>query len=135
MAKNGNLLLNVGPSGGAGVLVPEQLSRLRGIGEWLSTGHEAIYDTLPWRQAEATTTTGLSVTFTHKDSTLYVTVIGRPTGPKLVVQDLRIRGTATALTDGSTVRIESAGRDTAFVFAKPLQGRFSPIIKVTEAGS
>jgi alpha-L-fucosidase len=33
------------------VLVPEQMSRLRGIGEWLGTGREAIYDKRPWRQA------------------------------------------------------------------------------------
>ena len=52
-----------------------------------------------------------------------------------MVQDLRIQGTATALADGSTVRIESAGRDTTFVFAKPLDGRFSPVIRVTGAGS
>jgi alpha-L-fucosidase len=134
VAKNGNLLLNVGPSGGEGVLVPEQMSRLRGIGEWLSSGREAIYDTRPWRQAEATTTTGLPVTFTQKDGTLYMTVIGRPTGPKLVVKDLHIQGAATVLADGSTVRIASEGSDTAFVFAKPLDGQFSPVIRVAGAG-
>jgi alpha-L-fucosidase len=135
VAKNGNLLLNVGPSGGEGVVVPEQMSRLRGLGEWLRTGGEAVYDTRPWRQAEATTTTGLPVTFTQKDGTLYLTVIGRPTGSKVVVQDFRIQGTATALADGSTVRIVSAGGDTAFHFAEPLDARFSPIIRVTGAGS
>jgi alpha-L-fucosidase len=34
-ANNGMLLLNVGPSGGEGVIVPEQLSRLRDIGAYL----------------------------------------------------------------------------------------------------
>jgi len=34
-ANNGALLLNVGPSGGEGIIVPEQLSRLRDIGAYL----------------------------------------------------------------------------------------------------
>jgi alpha-L-fucosidase len=135
VAKNGNLLLNVGPSGGEGVLVPEQMSRLRGIGDWLSTGGEAIYHTRPWRQPAATTTTGLAVVFTQKGGTLYVTVIGRPTGPEVVVRDVRIQGAATALADGSTVRIVPAGRDTTFRFDAPLDGRFAPTIRVTGSGS
>ncbi|MFC4587556.1 alpha-L-fucosidase [Sphaerisporangium corydalis] len=135
VAKNGNLLLNVGPSGGEGVLVPEQLSRLRGMGEWLDTAGEATFDTRPWRQAEATTTAGLPVTFTQKNGTLYVTVLGRPTGTRLVVKNLHLQGAATMLADGSKVRIASEGKDTAFTFTKPLNGRFSPIIRVPEAAS
>ncbi|GIM89974.1 alpha-L-fucosidase [Paractinoplanes toevensis] len=134
VAKNGNLLLNVGPSGGEGVLVPEQLNRLRGIGEWLRTSHDAIYDTRPWRQAAATTTTGLPAAFTHKDDTLYMTFIGRPTGSRLVVEDLTLRGTATTLADGSTVRMAPEGRDTAFIFASALDGAFSPVVRVPGVG-
>jgi len=133
VARNGNLLLNVGPSGGAGIIVPEQLSRLRGIGEWLGAGAEAVYGTSPWRQAEATTTTGLPVTFTRRGATVYVTFIGRPTGTKLVVRDLRLQGTATVLGDGSAVRVTAEGADTAFVFARPLDGRFSPAVRVAVA--
>jgi alpha-L-fucosidase len=134
VAKNGNLLLNVGPRGGEGVLVPEQLSRLHGIGEWLTAGGEAIYRTRPWRQAETVTIDGLPVTFTQKNGTLYMTVIGRPTGPTLTVKNLHLQGTATVLTDGSPVQIAADGNDTALVFSRPLDGTFSPVIRVAGAG-
>ena len=75
------------------------------------------------------------MTFTRKDSTLYVTIIGRFSGSTVVVKDLRVQGTATAPADGSTVRIEAEGGDTAFVFAEPPGARFSPVIRVTGAGS
>ena len=69
-------------------------------------------------------------TFTEKDGTLYATVIGRPTGTKLVIKDLRLQGTATVLADGSPALIRPEGADTAVVLAKPLDGQSSPVIRV-----
>lgn len=50
VAKNGNLLLNVGPKPD-GTFPPEIHARLREIGSWLKVNGEAIYDSRPWVHA------------------------------------------------------------------------------------
>lgn len=73
VAKNGNLLLNVGPR--ADGSVPEiQLQRLRELGAWMAGNGEAIYGTRPWtRFTEDFLTPGTSrVTYTSKAGGLYV---------------------------------------------------------------
>ena len=47
-AKNGNLLLNVGPKAD-GTISPQDTAVLQGIGAWLKTNGEAVYDSIPWR--------------------------------------------------------------------------------------
>ncbi|HPZ48973.1 MAG TPA: alpha-L-fucosidase [Propionibacteriaceae bacterium] len=47
VAKGGNLLLNVGLSA-SGRVPEEQLVRLEGLAEWMSTNGEAIHSTEPW---------------------------------------------------------------------------------------
>jgi len=47
VAKGGNLLLGIGPDK-QGVLVPEVISRLQEIGQWMDVNGEAIYNTKPY---------------------------------------------------------------------------------------
>ena len=47
VAKNGCMLLNVGPAAD-GTIPEEAQTLLRGIGAWLDVNGEAIYDTRPW---------------------------------------------------------------------------------------
>lgn len=47
VSKNGNLLLNVGPTAD-GVIPWHQAERLLGLGWWLRTNGDAIYGTRPW---------------------------------------------------------------------------------------
>jgi alpha-L-fucosidase len=47
VSKNGNLLLNVGPMAD-GTISELQMERLEGLGAWLRTNGEAIFNTRPW---------------------------------------------------------------------------------------
>jgi alpha-L-fucosidase len=69
VAKNGNLLIGVGPDE-HGRLPDEQLTPLRGLGEWLRHNGNAVFGTRPWRIAETTTTEGGSIRFTQRDGAL-----------------------------------------------------------------
>ena len=86
VSKNGNLLINVGPQGD-GTIPTAQAERLLALGAWLASNGEAIYATTPWTRAEATTDSGLAVRFTHKDHTLYATLLGTPTG-RIIIPDM-----------------------------------------------
>ncbi|GKY90621.1 hypothetical protein MPSEU_000035600 [Mayamaea pseudoterrestris] len=48
VSKNGNLLLNVGPSAD-GTIAPIFADRLLGMGEWLKVNGDAIYKSRPWK--------------------------------------------------------------------------------------
>jgi alpha-L-fucosidase len=134
VAKNGNLLLNVGPRGEDMQIPEEQASRLTAFGRWLTLNGEAIYGTRPWTRAEARTTGGDPVRFTQKGSTLSLIVLGRPSGSRLVVKDLRVDGDASLLSDRSAVRLTSEGADTILTFSRPVAGAFAPVVTVRLAG-
>jgi len=78
-AKDGNFLLNVGPTP-EGEIPPEQLARLRAIGDWMAVNGEAIYATravAPYQER--------NICFTGKGSTVYAVVLAeegadRPAG-------------------------------------------------------
>lgn len=74
VAKNGNLLIGIGPDE-YGCFPEEQLTPLRGLGSWLQANGEAVYRTRPWVMAEATTTEGNAVRFTHRDGSLNVILL------------------------------------------------------------
>jgi len=96
VSKNGNLLLNVGPRADGSI---HELQRecLLGLGAWLEVNGEAIRGTRPWNRAESTTSCGVPVRFTQKESALYALLLGTPRGV-----EVRLRGTRA--TAGSEVR-------------------------------
>jgi len=74
ISRNGNLLLNVGPSAD-GTISPIMVDRLLDTGRWLSVNGEAVYNTRSWMNC--TEPEGSSVYYTQSqatDNTLYAFV-------------------------------------------------------------
>jgi alpha-L-fucosidase len=67
VAKNGNLLLNVGPRGEDAKIPEIQLTRLRWLGEFLAASGEAIYGSRPWQRAEGATRAARYPEWTRRD--------------------------------------------------------------------
>jgi alpha-L-fucosidase len=83
VAKNGNLLLNVGPRGEDASLPEDQLARLAGLGEWLARSGEAIYGTRPWRRAEERSAEGIPLRWTCGGGAVYAILLEAPRGAAL----------------------------------------------------
>ena len=88
VAKNGNLLLNVGPR--ADGSIPEiQVSRLRELGSWMRIHGEGIYGTRPHTTPAVRTKTGTEVRFTRKDRTLFAFLLSDPGQPQIEIPGVR----------------------------------------------
>lgn len=112
VAKNGNLLLNIGPTGDGSIPWP-QVERLLGLGGWLDVNAEAIFGTRPWIRASASTSDGLEVRFTRKADALYVIVLGAPALERICIPAL------TAPVDST---IERLGRRGPLSFSSGAEG-------------
>jgi alpha-L-fucosidase len=75
VAKNGNLLLNVGPDA-SGQIVEREAARLRALGEWMAVNGEALRGTRPWVRAEGRTAEGTEVRFTQSGGAVYAILLG-----------------------------------------------------------
>ncbi len=75
VSKNGNLLLNVGPTA-SGTIVEPQRRRLEALGRFMATNGEAITGSRPWKRAADTLASGNSVRYTRVDDRLYMFVLG-----------------------------------------------------------
>jgi alpha-L-fucosidase len=102
VAKNGNLLIGVGPAPD-GSLPDWQEAPLAGLGRWLKSNGEAIYDTRPWVVPQTTTSEATAVRFTVGGDSLYATMLDPP-GSRHIV----LRG----VTAGDLRRVELLGVDT-----------------------
>lgn len=120
---DGNLLLNVGPMP-TGEIVPEQVTVLKEIGEWLNKYGESIYGTRggPYQN-------GVWGGATLKDQNVYLHVFHWK-GDTLVLPALKANVVnATALTGGRVTWVRS-GDELRIVLPEPEQSSIDTVIKL-----
>jgi alpha-L-fucosidase len=111
VSKNGNLLLNVGPTGD-GEIPPEQASRLRALGAWLRTNGGAIHGTRPWVRASDETAEGIPLRFTRSHDAVHAILMGTPTGSTVTLPALaRAAGARIDLLGAGPVTSRARGAD------------------------
>jgi len=133
VAKNGNLLLNVGPRGEDATIPSEQMLRLQWLGEWLAHNGPAIYGTRPWVEAAPTTIEGLPVRFTTREDRLFAIVLAEPTGTHVTLGGMRATAAATAeLLGHGPVALEALAD--AVRIRLPDQRRASPAFTIALRG-
>ncbi|HJW40080.1 MAG TPA: alpha-L-fucosidase, partial [Rhizomicrobium sp.] len=122
VAKNGNLLLNVGPRGVDAQIPSEQLARLKGFGAWLRANGDGIYGTRPWVRFEGVTSDGIPVCFTQKSGALYIHLLGTPLGTEIAIagDDFPDVNQATYLATGVAVTAKRAAGALRLVLKAPL---------------
>jgi alpha-L-fucosidase len=108
VAKNGNLLLNVGPTS-QGVIPEIQASRLHALGDFLGRSGKAIYKTRPWHVAEGATREGPALRFTARRDRVFALVMGRPTGDTLTLRD--VPGRSAELLGHGPLQVRRDGAD------------------------
>lgn len=131
VSKNGNLLLDVGPEAD-GTIPPVQMERLKALGAWLHQNGEAIYGTTPWTHAVSKSAEGDDLRFTRNGDDLYVTVLGKPKGQTITIQDLPAKSGVqiTQLGDHNELSAKVQSGETRIVLRTPLQGEYAYAFKL-----
>lgn len=119
VSKNGNLLLNVGPTAD-GSIPAAQVDRLHAIGAWLERNGTAIFASLPWTRAEGVTADGTPVRFTTSADgrTLYAIVLGALPAGSVTLRDLGVVPTEARLL-GATDEIVATASGADVVLTVP----------------
>jgi alpha-L-fucosidase len=84
VAKNGNLLIGVGPRPD-GTIPDVQRAPLLALGRWLSVNGEAMYGSRPWVLTESVAADGTPLRFTKSGEGVYALTIGTPRSSRLVI--------------------------------------------------
>jgi alpha-L-fucosidase len=133
VAKNGNLLLNVGPTR-EGVIHPREASRLEAFGRWLARNGDAIHGTRPWRRAEGRTRDGLGVRFTAKGEHVFAIVLATPESGELALCDLRARPDAVELLGHGRLDAQQHGADLVVAWPRGVAPAAAHTIVLRDAG-
>jgi alpha-L-fucosidase len=121
VAKNGNLLLNVGPRGEDAQIPQEQVSRLKGFGAWLRTNADGIYGTRPWTRAEGKTADGGRVRFTAKGVQVYAHLLDTPQSNEIIIEDAPPAKKVAHLASGRDYPCAWSGQRLKIVLDQPLR--------------
>lgn len=132
-SKNGNFLLNVGPTG-EGIIPEPSVERLHAVGEWLKVNGEAIYGThgSPIDQPAWGRVTQKA---TADGTTLYLHVFDWPRDGKLVVSGLSAKvDSATLLAGGVKLATSAAADGVAITVPVAPPSQYSSTIVLKLAG-
>ncbi len=80
VSRNGNFLINIGPKAD-GTLVPEQVERLKAMGEWLKINGDAIYASRYWSVNQQENE---HLSFTTNGKKLYAIKCAKPVAPFVI---------------------------------------------------
>lgn len=126
-ARGGNLLLNIGPAGD-GTIPLVQAERVLGVGWWLRTNGEAIYNSRPWHTSDGVTGDGLPVRYTTTGDALNAIVLGTPTSRTVVLPDVTPDDGATVELLGHTASLEWSRSDNGVAIELPGRPPTGPAI-------
>jgi alpha-L-fucosidase len=110
VSKNGNLLLNVGPTRD-GIIHPREAARLEALGRWLARCGESIHGTRPWTRAEGATREGHPVRFTARGERVFATLLATPAVGEVRLRDFAPRSDTVALLGHGPVPARREGGD------------------------
>nr|AOR51729.1 glycoside hydrolase family 29 protein [Phaffia rhodozyma] len=85
-SKNGNYLLNIGPTG-EGKIIPVMIRNLLQAGRWLETHERAIYDTVPYPLLPELVlpSQNINLRFTRTTFSFFIIALMRPTSPVFTI--------------------------------------------------
>lgn len=128
VAKNGNLLINVGPT--ARGEIPEVQGRaLRELGAWLGTNGDAVYGTRPWIRAKDER--GAPQAYTSTEDSVYVHALDPACGRVALPPELH-GATDARWADGSAASLASgAGSEVTVEIPSALRGAPAAVLRVT----
>ena len=131
-SKGGNYLLNVGPKED-GTFPQESIDRLKAVGAWMKTNHEAIYATkaspvapFPWGRCTSKEA--------KNNTTLYFTVFDWPADGKLFVPGLKNEIISAKLLAGGNVKATSANGGMAISVPAKAPDVIASVIKIEVKG-
>jgi alpha-L-fucosidase len=110
------------------------MSRLEALGSWLRQNGEAIYGTHPWERATGETSGGMQVRFTAKGSSVYVTLLGKPTGATLTLRSFTPKTSSKLFLLGLAKQLpwSQHGDDTVIDLPSTLPGQYAYVVKVVQ---
>jgi alpha-L-fucosidase len=133
VAKNGNLLIGVGPNE-VGAIPEEQAAPLRGLGAWMARNGEAIRGTRPWEVASTKTGDGVEVRFTARGATLHAILLGRPAARVFTVEGIDAASVDDAVLLAAEASLERGSRDGVLTLTLPERSPDEPAYAIRLGG-